>query len=79
MKIMHVVGARPNFMKVAPVTAALDGQVQKHGQRLAGGEEQRPLANRDLGSSQQAHGQGFHVTLPGSNSRLCHVFGSTGM
>ena len=24
MKITHVVGARPNFMKVAPVIAALD-------------------------------------------------------
>lgn len=27
MKILHVVGARPNFMKAAPVMAALVGKV----------------------------------------------------
>jgi UDP-N-acetylglucosamine 2-epimerase (non-hydrolysing) len=34
MKIMHIAGARPNFMKVAPVMAALNACSKTFDQRL---------------------------------------------
>ncbi|MBI4339137.1 MAG: UDP-N-acetylglucosamine 2-epimerase (non-hydrolyzing) [Chloroflexi bacterium] len=34
MRVMHIVGARPNFMKVAPVIRAMDGHPGRFQQRL---------------------------------------------
>ena len=33
MKIIHVVGARPNFMKIAPIVAEMDRYPNYYGER----------------------------------------------
>jgi UDP-N-acetylglucosamine 2-epimerase (non-hydrolysing) len=66
--IVHVVGARPNFMKVAPVMAALRGDArvrqvlvntgQHYDESMAGGflkELQLPTPDRDLGVGSASH------------------------
>jgi len=66
--ILHVVGARPNFMKVAPVMEALRGETrvrqvlvntgQHYDESMAGGflrELQLPTPDRDLGVGSASH------------------------
>jgi UDP-N-acetylglucosamine 2-epimerase (non-hydrolysing) len=66
--IVHVVGARPNFMKVAPVMEALRGDArlrqvlvntgQHYDESMAGGflkELQLPTPDRDLGVGSASH------------------------
>ena len=43
MKILHVVGARPNFMKVAPITR----EMEDGGGRMEGGREEWKTVERE--------------------------------
>jgi UDP-N-acetylglucosamine 2-epimerase (non-hydrolysing) len=66
--IVHVVGARPNYMKIAPVMEALRGEArvrqllvntgQHYDEQMAGGflkELQLPTPDRDLGVGSASH------------------------
>ena len=59
MKIPHVVGARPNFMKVAPITSTSSGQAREVGSRGVDGRNTfEPVCFVEAGFVMLAVGKG---------------------